>query len=179
VKPFLFICLAILAIHALVNPHNRHYMYFIGLEGFDYGLKVALRLLCIVIAANFLLLTTEITALIRWFGRINPDLGTILGLALSVVPVMQRQMATTLEVQSARGLRRDSMRERFLAFVAVIVPVIVKSIIRAHGMAQLLYLRGYDARRRPDKLIKLRQDWCFLGFGFCYFLTNLYASRTI
>ncbi|ATW27440.1 energy-coupling factor transporter transmembrane component T family protein [Candidatus Formimonas warabiya] len=176
VKHFIFLCLAIVAIHAFFNPHNDHFIYFIGLEGFHYGLKTALRLLGIVIAGNLLLLTTEVTVLVRWFGRINSDLGMILGLSLSIIPVMQRQMATTLEVQSARGLRRDRMRDRFFAFVAVIVPVIVKSIIRAHTMAQLLYLRGYDGRVRQERSSLIRQDWYLMGFGFFYFFMNLYFS---
>lgn len=176
IKPLVFLCLGIVIIHSLFNPNNDSFVYFFGLEGFKYGLKVTLRLLCIVMAANFLLLTTDTATLIRWFGQINSDLGTILGLALSIIPVMRRQMATTLEVQSARGLRRDRMMDRFFAFIAVIVPVIVKSIIRAHTMAQLLYLRGYDQKPTSIEFKMARRDWYLLSFGFAFFFTNLYFS---
>lgn len=179
VKKFLLVCLGIVGIHAFFNPHNQHFIYFIGIEGFNYGLIVSLRLLCIITAANFFLLTTEMTELIRWFGRINSDFGTIMGLALSIIPMMQHQMTTTLEVQSARGLRRDKIIDRFFAFIAVIVPVIVKSIIRAHKMAQLLFLRGYDGRLKQEKYSIVKQDWYTVIFGLSYFLINLYYSLNI
>lgn len=178
-KSFVWISVMIIAVHSLFNPGNRHFWNFFGLEGFTYGSRIALRLLCTVVAANILVLTTKPTALIRWFGRLNPDLGTIFGLVLSVVPVMRTQMSTTLEVQCARGLRQDRLLDRFFAYVAVIVPVIVKSIIRAHTMTKLLYLRGYDGKGinyRPQ--IKLR-DWGALGIGISCLLVNLCISLNL
>lgn len=179
VKPFVWISLIIILIHSLFNPINHHYIYFFGLEGFKYGSTVAIRLLCIVVVANMLVLTTDITFLVRWFGQISPDLGIIFGLVLSVVPVMRKQLTITLEVQRARGLRQDRLLERFFAFVAVIVPVIIKSIIRAHTMAKLLYLRGYDQKRVKETHKLSRKDLLLGGLVMLYLLLNLSVSLTL
>lgn len=178
IKPFLFICLIMLIIHSMFNPHNSTYFYFVGLEGLTYGATTALRLLCIIAAANFLLLTTETAGLVKWIESINPALGTVLGLVLSVLPYMQNQLSTTWEVQSARGLRHESYLDRFRAYIAVIVPVIVKSIIRAQFMAQLLYLRGHEFKTGPGFKMQ-RRDWLFTGCGMAYFITNLVISINI
>ena len=38
------------------------------------------------------------------------------------------------------------------AYIAVIIPVVVKSLVRAYGMAALLHVRGYGSGRRIKRL---------------------------
>lgn len=178
IKPFILICLIMIFIHSMFNPQNKTFIYYVGIEGFTYGIITTLRLLCIIVAANLLLLTTETARLVKWIENTNPALGTVLGLVLSVLPYMQNQMTITLEVQSARGLRHESYLDRFRAYIAVIVPVIVKSIIRAQFMAQLLYLRGHEFKTKSNLKMR-RQDWLFTGYGAAYFITNIVISINI
>lgn len=155
ILPFLYLVLLMLLIHGLVNPQNQTYIGCFGLEGLQYGGRVGLRLIAILLLANLLLLTTSNYDLIRHMGRLHPDLGIMLGLLLSILPVMRSQMQTTLEVQSARGLRQNvRLGGRLFAYLAVIVPVIIQSINRSHYMAQLLYLRGYASHR-----VKIAEHW--------------------
>ncbi|MDP3631245.1 MAG: hypothetical protein Q8S43_09905, partial [Actinomycetota bacterium] len=37
---------------------------------------------------------------------------------------------------------------KFRAYLAVLIPVVVKSLVRAYGMAALLHVRGYGSGRR-------------------------------
>ena len=146
--PFFYIVICMLLIHSLLNPLNHSYWFFFGLEGLEYSSRIGLRLISIVLLANLLLLTTSTNDLIIQIGRVNPDLGIIFGLLLSILPVMRKQLQTTLDVQEARGLNyRDKLLKRLKAYIAVIVPVIIQSINRAHYMAQLLYLRGYNGQK--------------------------------
>jgi len=155
ILPFLYLVLMMLLIHGLVNPQNQTYIGYFGLEGLLYGSRVGLRLIAMLLLANLLLLTTSNYELIRHMGRLHPDLGIMLGLLLSVLPVMRSQMQTTLEVQSARGLdQHGRLGGRLFAYLAVIVPVIIQSINRSHYMAQLLYLRGYSSQR-----VTVSEDW--------------------
>ncbi len=146
--PFLYLVLVMLLIHGLVNPENQTFIWYFGVEGLGYGLHIGMRLICIILLLNLLLLTTSTFELMKYIGRIHPDLGIMLGLLLSVLPVMQNQMHTTLDVQAARGLNYTSrVGGRLRAYIIVMVPVIIQSINRAHYMALLLHLRGYTGQK--------------------------------
>lgn len=179
VLPFLYLVLMMLLIHGLVNPQNQTYIGYLGLEGLKYGSSVGLRLIAIVILANLLLLTTSSYELIRHTGRLHPDLGMMLGLLLSILPVMRQQMQTTLEVQSARGLKQNgSLGGRLFAYLAVIAPVIIQSINRSHYMAQLLYLRGYTSQKVTVSEPWNRFDW-FLVSVALFFLGMVIYLRFV
>jgi energy-coupling factor transporter transmembrane protein EcfT len=58
-------------------------------------------------------------------------------------------MDTTLEVQQARGLNTTgNVAAKLRSYLAVLIPVVVKSLVRAYGMAALLHTRGYASGRR-------------------------------
>ena len=175
ILPFLYLVMLILLVHSLVNPQNHTYIGYFGLEGLEYGGRVGLRLIAILLLANLLLLTTSNYDLIRHMGRLHPDLGIMLGLLLSILPVMRSQMQTTLEVQSARGLKQNGrLGGRLFAYLAVIVPVIIQSINRSHYMAQLLYLRGYSSQR--TKIVERwnGSDWVLLLIALFFLFVVVY-----
>ena len=182
VLPFLYLVLMMLLIHGLVNPQNQTYIGYFGLEGLLYGGKVGLRLIAILLLANLLLLTTSTYELIRHMGRLHPDLGIMLGLLLSILPVMRSQMQTTLEVQSARGLNQNGrLGGRLYAYLVVIVPVIIQSINRSRYMAQLLYLRGYNSERIAISEHWNWQDWILVSASllFLFIVTYLRYANAI
>jgi energy-coupling factor transporter transmembrane protein EcfT len=124
-------------------------VWIFGVQGFFVALQIALRLLAIVTVLYTLLLATGPLAIIQWAGDVNEDLGIMLSLTLSVLPVMKQQMDTTLEVQQARGLNTSgNVVAKLRSYLAVLIPVVVKSLVRAYGMAALLHTRGYASGRR-------------------------------
>ena len=160
--------------HALVNPANKTFIWFIGLEGLYYGWTIVLRLLCIVIATNYLLLTSQLKDLMQAFGSFNQDLGIIFGMLFSILPVMQNQMKTTMEIQSVRGLiRNKKLIDRFYSFLIVIIPTIVQSINRASYMTQLLCLRGYNNIKKPQSAKWSQQDRAVVIISLLYLAVNI------
>ncbi len=83
----------------------------------------------------------------------------MVSLTLSVVPVMKQQLDATMEAQLARGLNvNGNLAVKLRAYLAMLIPVVVKSLVRAYGMAALLHVRGYGSGRRvkraraPDRI---------------------------
>ncbi|AET65933.1 ABC-type cobalt transport system, permease component CbiQ [Desulfosporosinus orientis DSM 765] len=153
--PIVYLSVVIIVLHSLVNPHNLHYIYVFGLEGFNYGLTTSLRLLGIVTLTQIFMLSNPLSKIISSLCWIHPDLGTILGLVLSILPVIREQMEVTLNVQKARGMRIGKYPwQRIQTYLAVMIPIIIKSMIRAQTMAQLLHVRGYNSKR-----IHKRVNW--------------------
>jgi energy-coupling factor transporter transmembrane protein EcfT len=143
-RPFLFFAAFIIFFHSLLNPANSIKYFWFGWEGFMYGSTVALRLLVIIMLAQSFLLTTDSTTIFSYFRSVNQDLGLIMFLLLGLLPVLQEEMVTTSQAQQARGLVWNNAWSKLKAYLAMIVPVIIKSLYRAQAMAQLLYLRGYE-----------------------------------
>ncbi len=174
--PIVYLGSVIILLHTLVNPHNRHFVYIFGLEGFNYGLITALRLLGIVTVTQLFMLINPLRTIISALGWIHPDLGTVLGLVLSILPVIRQQMEVTLNVQIARGLRIGKYPwQRIKAYLAVMIPIIIKSLIRAQIMAQLLYVREYNSKREKRGIHWDTADKLVIVSGICSFLIALWV----
>jgi energy-coupling factor transport system ATP-binding protein len=165
--PMWLLFASIVLVHAWTNPANH--TPFWGpfyTEGLTYGLVTALRLFDFVVAADVVVLSAGVPALVRWARGINSDFGLMLAMTLGVIPVLAEQMRVTLAAQRARGLDTDaSLMARFRAYLAVLIPVIVKALVRAHAMAGLLLVRGYgraiDGSAGPHDVVGTK-----VGFSF-------------
>lgn len=177
--PMLYIGAVMILLHSLVNPHNTHFILFFGVEGFSYGLHTALRLLCIVAIVQMFLLTNSLRAMITALNWVHSDLGTVFGLVLSMLPVMQTQLEITLKAQTARGMRLGRLPwQRLPAYLAVMIPIIIKSLLRAQVMAQLLHLRGYGIKRMSREVRWGAADSIVLTGGLVFFAGNAWLSMT-
>lgn len=177
--PMVYLGVVIILLHSLVNPHNSHYVLFFGQEGFAYGLRTALRLLCIVTVVQMFLLTNSLRQIITAMNWIHPDLGMVFGLVLSMLPVMRNQMGLTLKAQTARGMRLGRFSwQRLKAYLAVMIPIIIKSLIRAQVMAQLLHLRGYGVKRSAMQLRWGVADSIVFACGLVFLAGNAWLSIT-
>ncbi|GAF25268.1 ABC-type cobalt transport system, permease component CbiQ and related transporters [Moorella thermoacetica Y72] len=171
---------AMFIIHGLFNPANQHYWWVLGLEGTGYALRLALRLLCILIILHYLISTTPPLEFVKLFNKIHPDLGMIVSMFFAIMPSLQKQFITTLEIQEVRGLvKTNSLPARLRAYLAVLIPIVLNSINNAYGLAQLLYLRGYSGRHiEPAREPAKRSEKVALGLSAVYLLANmLMASR--
>ena len=154
IKPFVFFSFYIVFFHSLLNPANITTWYWFGFEGFLYGSTVALRLLGIVVLAQLFLVSTPPGEVFRYFSSWHKDFGLIMLLLLGFLPVLKEEMATTMQAQQTRGLSWHTLPEKLRAFLFMIIPVIIKSLYRAQGMAALLLLRGYGddgGKRSPQQ----------------------------
>jgi len=69
--PIVYLGSVIILLHTLVNPHNRHFILFFGLEGFNYGLITALRLLDIVTVTQIFMLINPLRTIISALSWIH------------------------------------------------------------------------------------------------------------
>jgi len=97
----------------------------------------------------------------------------ILALVLSTLPVMHQQMEITLKVQTARGLRRGLPWQRLYAYLVILIPIIVKSLVRGQVLAQLLHVRGYGLYISKKKLQLGNSDKIAIFLSFGFLITNL------
>ena len=148
-KTVAWVIASLLIVYSWAYPGSTDFVWVFGVQGFFVALQISLRLLAIVTVLYTLLLATGPLAIIQWAGDVNEDLGIMLSLTLSVLPVMKQQMDTTLQVQQARGLNTSgNFIAKLRSYLAVLIPVVVKSLVRAYGMAALLHTRGYASGRR-------------------------------
>lgn len=140
---------SLLLVYAWAYPGSTTFVWVFGVEGFLAALYIVVRLVLFVSALYLLLLTTGPLALVRWAGDIDESLGVMLSLTLGVIPAMSQQVRTTLAAQEARGMQvSGSWAIRFKAYVSVLIPVVVKSLVRAYDMAALLHVRGFGSGKR-------------------------------
>ena len=143
-KPFILFALFIIVFHSILNPANQTMFYIFGLEGALYGVVVSLRLIGIVLLAQVALITTAPRNIFLLFSSFHPDLGMIMLLLIGFIPVLEEEMVNTSQAQQTRGLVWNNLPDKIRAYLAMIIPVIIKALYRAQGMASLLHLRGYE-----------------------------------
>jgi biotin transport system permease protein len=137
-RPALWVIGLLFAVQALV-------------EGWAAGLALALRFAALILLASLVTLTTRVSdmtdSIETWlapFSRlgVNPVATSLaLSLAIRFIPVISGIAAEVRDAQRARGLERS--------FVAVAVPVIVRTLKMADDIADAMDARSYDPRRGP------------------------------
>ena len=142
-KPFVFFVLFIIAFHTVLNPASVTWWGWLGWEGFIYGSVVGLRLLGIVLLTQIFLMSTTFKEVILLFSSWNKDLGVIMLMVLGILPVLYQELNITSQAQQSRGLHWKGLKSKVKAYLVMLIPVIIKSLYRAQGLAYLLYLRNY------------------------------------
>ncbi|QAR34631.1 energy-coupling factor transporter transmembrane component T [Latilactobacillus curvatus] len=176
------ISLMLFVIQGLYSPKNKTYIVDLGFaklgtEGLFYGIKLLVTLL--VFLGTFYLFSKTIysrrlSATLVSHG-VNPRLIYLLLASLKIVPEMQHQIKIVKQAQETRGLRTTgSLFSRFKAFVPLIGPVILSSLINAQERGMALELKGLgivdvkvtslvESQDTPqDRLIR-KGLWLFLG----------------
>ena len=148
-KGIALVSASLLIIYSWAYPGSTDFVWVFGVQGFETALFIVMRLLLFVSALYLLLLSVGPLALVRWAGDVNESFGVMLSLTLGIVPAMLQQLSATMQAQQARGLDIEgSLLAKLRAYVAVMIPVVVKSLVRAYDMAALMHVRGFDSGRR-------------------------------
>lgn len=143
-----------------------------------FGSIVAVRLIAIVAIAQAALITTPPKKIFLLFSSWHKDLGLIMFLLVGFIPVLEQELANTSQAQQTRGLSWKNFFEKLIAYLTMIIPVIIKALYRAQGMAALLYLRGYDSQDRLMAKKMLKPMWVegsrlLTACSALFFLVNL------
>ncbi len=160
----LFLCLAIIAVNALVNYNGTHVLAeapfripvmgtpIITLEAIIYGAAMAIRLLAIVSAFAILTLTTHPDDLMLSMIKLKLPYKSVLVTSLSTrfVPTLVRDVERIADVQRSRGLELDkgSLPRRIKARTSVLLPLLSNSLDRTVQVAEAMESRAFGSGSR-------------------------------
>jgi energy-coupling factor transport system permease protein len=158
------IMVMLMFIQGLYSPKNVTFIADfgfakLGLEGVLYTCKIVGTLL-VVLGSFFLMTTTTdpgrlVTALQD--AGMSSRGGYLILASLNVVPQIQRRISIIQEAQTARGVEVDgSMRIRAKAFLPIIGPVVMSSLVDVQERGMTLETRGFGAKGvKPSSYVEL------------------------
>lgn len=160
------IYLMLIFIQGFYSPKNKTYILNLGfaklgLEGFNYATKIVVVLLVFLSAFYLLNKTTkpsEMVAALTQSG-INTTTGYLILASFNVVPQMHRQLDVIKEAQMARGVNiNGSLWHRFKAYIPLMGPVVLSSLINAQERGLTLEVRGFTNQGKKTSLVIVKKD---------------------
>ena len=154
------ILITIFLIHGLFNQSNRNILFSIGplhfyREGLLYALHIGCNVLNMLLSFAILVLSAKPSELgeeleKRGFSR---RMGYIITSVFQIVPQMTGTMNTITDAQRSRGLETEgSLLTRAKAFLPLISPVVMSSLINTRERAVALEVRGFAAKQKKTYL---------------------------
>lgn len=154
------ILITIFLIHGLFNQSNRNILFSIGplhfyREGLLYALHIGCNVLNMLLSFAILELSAKPSELVeelekRGFSR---RMGYIITSVFQIVPQMTGTMNTITDAQRSRGLETEgSLLTRAKAFLPLISPVVMSSLINTRERAVALEVRGFAAKQKKTYL---------------------------
>jgi energy-coupling factor transport system permease protein len=154
----------LLIIQGLYSPKNVTVLadfgaVQLGLEGVRHTFNIVGTLL--VFLGSFYIMTTTtypgklVTALQD--AGLNPKAGYLILACLNVVPQIQRRIVTIQEAQTSRGVEvTGNVLQRFKAFLPIIGPTVMSSLVDVQERGMTLETRGFGAKdASPSSFIEL------------------------
>lgn len=121
----------------------------LGLEGILNMLNLVGTLLVFLGSFYLTTKTTDVGRMVAAFKRVGLAGGAsyLILATLNVVPQMQRRISIIQEAQNARGLETTgNLKTRFLAFIPLIGPVIMSSLVDVQERGMTLEARGFGIK---------------------------------
>ena len=156
----IIILLSIIIIQGLFMAENKNPLFSLGplifyKEGLSFAFGLALRVINIISAFAILVLTTKPSDLIESLVRkgLSPKIGYVLSSVLQIIPQMSATMGTILDAQRSRGMETEGkLSVRIKAFLPLIGPVVMNSLINTRERAMALEVRGFTSSVRKTFL---------------------------
>ncbi|MCH5586076.1 energy-coupling factor transporter transmembrane protein EcfT [Shimazuella sp. AN120528] len=160
----LLILLTVLIIQGLFHAENATPLFHLGpllfyKEGFFYALQITLRVLNIVAAFMILVLTTKPSDLVETLVRkgLSPKIGYVLQSVFQIIPQMLSTMETISDAQRSRGMETEgNLFVRIKAFLPLLGPVVLNSLIQTRERAMALEVRGFSSLRHKTFLNEVK-----------------------
>ena len=124
------------------------FVFHVFVTDWMLGLETVLRIVVLLLLAVLVTLTTRLSDMIEVVERaarplrhvgVNPSkVGMMLSMVIRFIPLMMRQAQEILEAQRARGLDRNA--------IALLVPLLIKTLKMADDLSDAIDARGYDAQ---------------------------------
>ena len=169
------ILLTIFLIHGLFNQKNVNVLFqVVGLkfyrEGIFYALHIGLNILNMLLSFAVFVLSTKPSEFVDELEKrgFSPRFGYIVTSVFQIIPQMMGTMNTIMDAQRSRGLETEgNLRTRGKAFLPLISPVVMSSLINTRERAIALEIRGFEAGQkktylREDKMKNSDRIWCVI-----------------
>lgn len=163
----------------------------ISMEGIFLAVKMALRLVIILLASSLLTFTTSAIKLtdgieyllspLKVFKFPAHDVAMMMTIALRFIPTLIEELDKIMKAQMARGASFDngSIINRAKSLIPVLVPLFISSFRRADELAMAMESRCYRGdvgRTRMNELHLVRSDKIAIVivilFNLCVFLLS-------
>lgn len=156
----LFILSTVVIIQGLFHADNETPVFRIGpvifyREGLMYALMISLRVINIVGAFMILVLTTKPSDLVESLVRkgLSPRIGYVISSVFQIIPQMMSTMGTITDAQRSRGMETEgNLIVRMKAFLPLIGPVVLSSLIHTKERALALEVRGFNSSGKKTYL---------------------------
>lgn len=163
-----------LVLNALVTPGRP--LWHLGpvavtQQGVDFGLRMTVRLLLLVLAGSLLTLTTNpidltdgVEALLRPFRRLGVpghELAMMMTIALRFIPTLLEEAERIARAQMARGADFESGNpaRRLKALAPLLVPLFLSAFRRAEELAIAMEARCYRGGEGRSRYRERRFSW--------------------
>ena len=115
-----------------------------------------MRVAVFVLASRLFLLFTSPSDIVTAFGKFKVplEMTTAISVAFGYLPELARQVTTIMEAQRSRGWQTGSKNPvtAIRSFVPVVIPIVLRSMVRAEFLATAITSRGFGATTKPIPL---------------------------
>lgn len=152
----------------------------ISLDGIVYGLLLSFRLLTLVLFMPLVTMTTEVNTLSLGLVKmgLSYKIAYMATTAINIIPTFQDETQVIMDAQKMRGLRvfeKGKMMDKFKAYPALVVPLVIGAMRRAQLMGVAMDARAFGASKtktfieditlRPLDIVALAVVIIFCGIG--------------
>lgn len=155
-----FVLLTVLIIQGLFWSGNETPLAAIGpavfyKEGVNYALGILINIVNILMSFCVLILTTKPSDMVENLVRrgFSPRFGYVFISVFQIIPQMTETMSTITDAQRSRGMETEGrLITRIKAFIPLIAPVIMSSLINTKERALALEVRGFNSKKQKTFL---------------------------
>lgn len=155
-----FVLVTVVIIQGLFREGNATPLLSLGpvvfyKEGLWFALKIVINVTNILLSFCVLILTTKPSDMIENFVRrgFSPRFGYVFISVFQIIPQITETMATITDAQRSRGMETEgNLGVRIKAFIPLISPVVMSSLINTKERALALEVRGFNAKNKKTFL---------------------------
>ena len=150
----------IFLIQGLFNHDNATVLFSVGLitfykEGILFAVRIGCNILNMLLSFGIFVLTTSPQELVDELEKsgFSPKLGYVINSVFQILPQMMAAKDTITDAQRSRGMETEgNLMVRMKAFLPLISPVVMSSLINTRERAIALDVRGFGRKQQKTWL---------------------------
>lgn len=157
-------------------------------EGLELAGRMGVRLICLILSASLMTLTTTLNkltdameSLMKPLNKIHVpvhEIAMVMSIALRFIPILLEETDKIMKSQMARGADFDSrgLIKKVNAMIPLLVPLFVSAFRRANDLALAMEARCYNGGNGRTQMKPLRyhkRDWLAYSFLLVYLAASI------